>query len=133
MAFSYAAMENCIIGPPNAIPNAISIFGISYYRRVNQGILARTLARKMALKDSETNEVTAAENLEDVPEWVQEAYEAGWLAMTSEDDYTGIWVAVPGEEFQGVQLAIRASGTDILVNHGDFVGVLKECKWEVWS
>lgn len=98
--------------------------------QVDEGIFASTLIRKIPVLDEETGGYIPAEELEGVPEWVADAYEAGWLQMTPDDDFKNLWVAVPVGEILGMQVAIKATGSDILISHGNWIGVIKDAEWK---
>jgi hypothetical protein len=60
-------------------------------------------------------------DLDDLPEWVQDAWEGGLLLMSDRDSYTGLWVVIPGPG-----LAMRAEPEDVLINRGCHVGLLQK-------
>lgn len=80
---------------------------------MEKAIRAKQVITRIVQRTDDSLTIHMDPDLEDLPEWVQDAWDDGMFLMIADDGYTGLWVA------NAYGYALRAEGNDILVNRGE--------------
>lgn len=89
---------------------------------------------KRLVAQNEYGELSLFENpnIAGLPDWVVEAYSEHKFFMTCDDDYSGLWIALPIDYGQ-MGVAVRAAPSALLLYDEDerFIRVLAEMEYMV--